>query len=106
MTEEQGFKLDDLRPMIRRRLPVMATVAGAVFLLSIVVAALLPNVLQASTTLLVEPQSISKKLIESGVAESDLNNRLHLMTHADPVAAAALEGDRRPQALSGAGRTR
>ena len=80
MTEEQGFKLDDLRPMIRRRLPVMATVAGAVFLLSIVVAALLPNVYMASATLLVEPQSISKKLIESGVAESDLNNRLHLMT--------------------------
>lgn len=80
MTEEQGLKLGDLRQVIRRRLPVMGAIAGAVFLFSIVVAALLPNVYVASATLLVEPQTISKKLIESGVAESDLNNRLHLMT--------------------------
>ncbi len=80
MTEDQGLKLGDLRQIVRRRLPVMASVAGAIFLASIVVAALLPNVYMASATLLVEPQSISKHLIESGVAESDLNNRLHLMT--------------------------
>jgi succinoglycan biosynthesis transport protein ExoP len=80
MTEDQGFKLGDLRSVVRRRLPVMAALAGAVLLLSIVVASLLPNLYIASATLLVEPQSISKKLIESGVAESDLNNRLHLMT--------------------------
>ena len=80
MTEEQGLKLGDLRQVVRRRLPLMGAVAGTVFLLSIVVAALLPNVYVASATLLVEPQTISKKLIESGVAESDLNNRLHLMT--------------------------
>lgn len=80
MTEEQGFKLGDLRHVIRRRLPVMAAVAGAVALASIVVAAVLPNVYMASATLLVEPQSISKKLVEPGLEESDLNNRLHLMT--------------------------
>ena len=80
MTEEQGFKLGDLRSVIRRRMPVMAPIAGGIFLLSIVVSALLPNLFMASATLLVEPQSISKKLVESGVAESDLNDRLHLMT--------------------------
>lgn len=80
MTEDQGFRLGDLRSIVRRRLPIMAAVAGTVFLLSVVVAALLPNVYQASATLLIEPQSISKKLVEAGVAESDLNNRLHLMT--------------------------
>ncbi|MCC6643019.1 MAG: hypothetical protein IT386_17800 [Deltaproteobacteria bacterium] len=80
MTEEQGLKLGDLERIVRRRLPLMAAVAGTVFLASIVVAALLPNVYVASATLLVEPQTISKRLIESGVAESDLNNRLHLMT--------------------------
>lgn len=80
MTEEQGLKLGDLERIVRRRLPLMAAVAGTIFLASIVVAALLPNVYVASATLLVEPQTISKRLIESGVAESDLNNRLHLMT--------------------------
>ena len=80
MTEEQGFRLGDLKSVVRRRLPVMAAMALAVFLLSVVIAAILPNLYTASATLLVEPQSISKKLVESGVAESDLNNRLHLMT--------------------------
>ena len=80
MTEEQGFRLGDLKSVVQRRLPVMAALALAVFLLSVVIAAILPNLYTASATLLVEPQSISKKLVESGVAESDLNNRLHLMT--------------------------
>jgi polysaccharide chain length determinant protein (PEP-CTERM system associated) len=80
MTEDQGLRLGDLRGMVRRRWPVAVTLAGAMALLAILVAAVLPNVYEASATLLVEPQSISKKLIESGVAESDLNNRLHLMT--------------------------
>ncbi|CAG0959768.1 hypothetical protein MYXO_00686 [Myxococcaceae bacterium] len=80
MNEDQGFRVGDLRAVLKRRLPLMAAVGGAVFLLSIVIASLLPNVYMASATLLIEPQSISKKLVEAGVAESDLNNRLHLMT--------------------------
>jgi polysaccharide chain length determinant protein (PEP-CTERM system associated) len=50
------------------------------FLASVVVAAILPNRYQAWVTLLVEPQTISSKLVEAGIAESDLNSRLHLMT--------------------------
>jgi polysaccharide chain length determinant protein (PEP-CTERM system associated) len=58
----------------------MAVVAGAVFLVSIVTAAVLPNRYEAWTTLLVEPQSISKGLIEPTLEESGLEGRLHLMT--------------------------
>lgn len=80
MTEDQGFRIGDLRSIVKRRLPIMAAVSGTVFLLAIFVASILPNVYMASVTLLIEPQSISKKLVEAGIAESDLNNRLHLMT--------------------------
>ena len=75
-----GLQLGDLSGVVRRRAGVAGAVAGAVLLASIVVAAILPNRYEAWVTLLVEPQTISSKLVEAGVAESDLNNRLHLMT--------------------------
>ena len=80
MNLDQGFDLKDVRGLVRRRAPLALATAGALLLLSIVVAAFLPNQYEAYTTLLIEPQSISKKLVEGGAEEGDLNNRLHLMT--------------------------
>ena len=80
MNANQGPQLGDFVGMVKRRLWMMVAVAGVVFLASVVVAALLPNRYEAWTTLLISPQTVSKKLVEPGVEESDLNNRLHLMT--------------------------
>ena len=35
MTEDQGFRIGDLRSIVKRRLPIMAAVSGTVFLLAI-----------------------------------------------------------------------
>jgi polysaccharide chain length determinant protein (PEP-CTERM system associated) len=80
MNPEQGFQIQDLAGLLRRRRGVGAVAAGGVFLASIVMAAVLPNVYQAWTTLLVEPQSISPHLVEAGLEGSELESRLHLMT--------------------------
>jgi polysaccharide chain length determinant protein (PEP-CTERM system associated) len=78
--EEQGFQLSTVVAFLRRRIRAILYTAVAVWLGSVVVAALLPNQYQVYTTLLIEPQSISRKLVEAGLDKSDLNNRLHLMT--------------------------
>jgi uncharacterized protein involved in exopolysaccharide biosynthesis len=80
MNPEQGPQLQDLAGMMRRRRGVAVVVAGGIFLASIFWAAVLPNVYEASTTLLVEPQSVSKRLVEAGLEGSELESRLHLMT--------------------------
>jgi len=80
MNEEQTLGIGDLRGVLQRRFGVAAGIALAIFLVAIFVAAILPNKYTAAATLLVEPQTISKNLVEPGLAESDLNNRLHLMT--------------------------
>ncbi len=80
MNIDEGFSFKDLGPMLKRRLGVAGVVAGAVFLSSIVLAAWLPNRFASSATVLVEPQAISKRLIESGLEQSDLNKRLNIMT--------------------------
>jgi succinoglycan biosynthesis transport protein ExoP len=79
MQSQDGVQVPDFAGMVRRRGVVAAAVAGAVFLASVFVAALLPNKYDASATLLIEPQTVSKNLVEAGVEESDLHNRLHLM---------------------------
>jgi succinoglycan biosynthesis transport protein ExoP len=79
MMTEQGFELAQLEGAVRRRGKLAAAVAGAVTLLAIFVAAVLPNEYGAASTLLIEPQSISSRLVESNLVESDLNNRLHLI---------------------------
>jgi len=66
--------------IFRRRLRLILAVAGSCFLVSVVVAALLRDEFSVYATILVEPQSISKKLVESGEVEQDAINRLHLMT--------------------------
>jgi polysaccharide chain length determinant protein (PEP-CTERM system associated) len=80
MDLEQGFRLSDLGDMLKRRGTAIGLTAAAVFLVFIVVAAVLPAEFAASTMLLVEPQTISKRLVEAGLEESNLNDRLHLMT--------------------------
>lgn len=79
MDLERGFEIDDLRGLLRRRGPVMAALLGTTFLLFVLVAGWLPNEYRAATTLLIDPQTISKKLVEPGVPETELNNRLHLL---------------------------
>ena len=80
MNVEGGIQLRDLRAILDRRKRLVGAVAGLVFLASVVVAALLPNRYESWTTVLVEPQAVSARLVEAGLAGSDLNARLHLMT--------------------------
>jgi polysaccharide chain length determinant protein (PEP-CTERM system associated) len=78
--DERSFSLNDVLGIFRRRLRLIVAVAGSIFLFAVVVAALLRNEYIVRATILVEPQSISKKLVESGEVEQDAMNRLHLMT--------------------------
>jgi len=80
MNLDEGFEIGDLRGLIRRRAPLALGVALAVFLVSVVAAAVLPNQYQTHTTILVEPQTISEELVEAQMQGTDLNQRLHLMT--------------------------
>ena len=77
---DDGFQLGDLFAMARRRGKVVGVIAGLVLLAAIFVAAILPNEFESYTTLLVEPQSISKRLVEGGVEGGEMTSRLHLMT--------------------------
>ncbi len=79
MNVETGIQID-LLSALRRRAWLMTTVGGVVFLIGYWVAMALPNSYSSYATLLVEPQAISDRLVTAGVEESDLNQRLHLMT--------------------------
>ncbi len=79
MMEEDNLQID-VEGMLRRRLPVALIAAGSVFLVSVLLLGWLPNRYESWSTILVEPQTISKNLVEAGVEDSDLNARLHLMT--------------------------
>jgi polysaccharide chain length determinant protein (PEP-CTERM system associated) len=59
---------------------VAAIVGGSIFLTALLLAGWLPNRFSSSATILVEPQAISERLIQSGLQESDLNKRLNIMT--------------------------
>ncbi len=78
--DERGFSLNDVVGIFRRRMRLILAVAMSGFLISVVVAALLRDNFSVYATILVEPQSISKRLVESGEVEQDAMNRLHLMT--------------------------
>jgi len=80
MDSEQGIQLDDLKRILQRRSRLVLAVAAAAFLLAIFVASVLPNEYESQATLLIEPQTISEKLVESNLSETDLNNRLHLIS--------------------------
>ena len=80
MNVETGFQPADVLGFLRRRAKHMLVVAGVITLAAYWLAMALPNEYESSSTILVEPQSVSKELIEAGIPESDLNARLHLMT--------------------------
>ena len=80
MNVESGFQLADVSGFLRRRAKHMLAVAGVITLAAYWLAMALPNEYESSSTILVEPQSVSKELVEAGIPESDLNARLHLMS--------------------------
>ena len=77
--EEQGFSLKDIVSIFVRRARLIIAVGGAIVLASIFIAAVLRDEYTVHATILVEPQSISRKLVETGEEERDPINRLHLM---------------------------
>jgi len=79
MDLEQGFQLGDLGGVLKRRGLRMAAIAAGTFLLFVFIAAVLPNRYESYATILVEPQTISKELVDSGIPSEDLFNRLHLI---------------------------
>lgn len=78
--DNQDIQLKDLLEVAKRRAVLVGAVAGAVALLGVFLASILPDEYEAYATLLVEPQTVSPRLVPAGLEESDLNNRLHLMT--------------------------
>ncbi len=80
MDSEQGIQLDDLKKILQRRGRLVLAVAAAGFLAAVFVAAVLPNEYQSHATLLIEPQTISERLVEPNLSETDLNSRLHLIS--------------------------
>lgn len=80
MNSEQGIQIADLFGIARRRGKLIATVSGVVILAVFWIAMALPNMYTSSAVILVEPQSVDEKLVDSGVRESKLNERLGLMT--------------------------
>lgn len=77
---QQGIQLPDLFGIARRRGKLIATVAGAVILVTFWIAMALPNLYTSYAIILVEPQSVDENLVDSGVREADLSERLGLMT--------------------------
>lgn len=75
-----GNQVIDLFGFLRRRGKFVAIVAGAIILLTFWLTMALPNLYTSSAMILVEPQSVDEDLVNSGVRESDLNERLGLMT--------------------------
>jgi polysaccharide chain length determinant protein (PEP-CTERM system associated) len=79
MDAEQGFQLSEIKGMLQRRLGLVLAIAGTIFLLTVFVSSILENEFESAAMLLIEPQSISERLVESNLADSDLNSRLHLI---------------------------
>ncbi|MFQ5473148.1 MAG: Wzz/FepE/Etk N-terminal domain-containing protein, partial [Dehalococcoidia bacterium] len=80
MNIENGIQIGDLAAIARRRVGAVAGVAIGVALLGYWITMALPNEYQSAATVLVEPQSVAPELVAAGVPESDLNQRLGIMT--------------------------
>ena len=80
MNLDQGIQVIDLFGLAHRRGKLMAITSGAVILVTFWISMALPNLYTSSAMILVEPQSIDAKLVDSGVTQSDLSDRLSLMT--------------------------
>ena len=80
MNVEGGIQLGDLWNIARRRAKVVGATMLGVALASYWLAMALPNQYESFATVLVTPQSVAPELVAAGVPESDLNNRLYLMS--------------------------
>ncbi len=80
MQQEEGLQLSDLVAILGRRATLIVRVAGITILIVFWVAMALPNKYQASSLILVEPQGVNDQLVAAGVQESDLGQRLGIMT--------------------------
>ncbi len=79
MNVQAGIQLSDLLGVVRRRGKLVGAVALGVTMVAYWVTMALPNEYESYATVLVEPQAVDPGLVESGIAETDLNRRLHLM---------------------------
>jgi polysaccharide chain length determinant protein (PEP-CTERM system associated) len=80
MNVEGGIQLADLWSITRRRAKLMATTSLGIVLAVYWIAMALPNQYESYATVLVTPQTVDPALVAAGVPESDLNNRLYLMS--------------------------
>ena len=80
MNIDAGLQIGDLGGVLRRRAKAVGATSLAVLLVVYWIAMALPNVYTSYATVLVEPQAVSGDLVKAGVAASDINQRLHLMT--------------------------
>ncbi len=80
MNIEGGIQLADLWSIVRRRAKVMAATSLGIALAIYWIAMALPNQYESYATVFVTPQTVDPALVAAGVPESDLNNRLYLMT--------------------------
>ncbi len=80
MNIDGGLQISDLGGILRRRAKVVAATALGVMLVVYWIAMALPNVYTSYATVLVEPQAVAEELVKAGVQQSDINQRLHLMT--------------------------
>jgi succinoglycan biosynthesis transport protein ExoP len=79
MDMNEGFQLDDLWGILRRRQTLISVIFGSAFLSSIFIASVLPNEYRSHAVLMVEPQRISERLVGSSQSGTDLTHRLNLM---------------------------
>ena len=80
MNLDEGNQVIDLFGLARRRGKLIALISGFVILVTFWISMALPNLYTSSAMILVEPQSVDEDLVNSGVRQSDLNERLGLMT--------------------------
>lgn len=80
MNLDQNPQVIDLPGLSRRRGKLIALVAGSVILATFWISMALPNLYTSSAMILVEPQSVDENLVNSGVRQNDLNERLGIMT--------------------------
>jgi polysaccharide chain length determinant protein (PEP-CTERM system associated) len=80
MNVQQAPQLPDFAGILRRRSKPAAMAAGVVFLVMYWIAMALPNQFSSYATILVEPQAIADELVRAGVRQSDLKERLGIMT--------------------------
>ncbi|MCH8890479.1 MAG: hypothetical protein IH827_05335, partial [Myxococcales bacterium] len=74
------IQLADLWGIARRRAKLVAATSIGIALAFYWIAMALPNQYESYASVLVTPQTVDPALVAAGVPESDLNNRLYLMT--------------------------